>query len=293
MLPIVPRTSPATGWSLTFSRVVSTVTSEESVLGSGRSVVTNGSFNCTGPVAERNTFCQMPVSRSRTASSQSQPMVDRNVGPSSAVMPPFWPTPLRSVCSCGTPGCGSGVMSTATTAGWPGVTCAVTSKMPRINAPRIVPDLRAIHPDFRGVVDAVKVEPHMAILVSARNANNRPVPIRSVNKALGNDFGALVFTVERLGIDVIVDQRRQNRAGNGGRDTSRWCRSRRRDLRARLAALSPRPATASLSRALQAAEALTAATASRRKPTEIETRAEIRQRAVQTILQQRRATSFG
>ena len=37
----------------------------------------------------------MPVSRSRMAGIQSQPMVERNVGPSMAVMPPFWPRPLR------------------------------------------------------------------------------------------------------------------------------------------------------------------------------------------------------
>ena len=45
-------------------------------------MVTSGSFIDTGPVAERKTFCQIPVSRSRTAGSQSQPMVERNVGPS-------------------------------------------------------------------------------------------------------------------------------------------------------------------------------------------------------------------
>ena len=60
-------------------------------------------------------------------------------GPSMALMPPFWPTPSRSVCSWGTPGCGCGVTRTATTAWWPGLTCAVISKMPRMKAPRMVP----------------------------------------------------------------------------------------------------------------------------------------------------------
>ena len=139
MSSITPCTTPFTGLSLIFSTVVCTVTSDESIFGSGRSVVTSGSFSTTGPVAERYTFCQMPVSRSRTALSQSQPIVDKKVGPSMAVMPPFWPTPSRSVCSCATPGCGCGATSTATTACWPGFTCAVMSKVPRIKAPRIVP----------------------------------------------------------------------------------------------------------------------------------------------------------
>ncbi len=83
-----------------------TVISLESIRGSGRSVVTRGSSTSTGPVAERNTFCQIPVSRSRMAGIQSQPMVERKVGPSRAVMPPFRPMPARIVCSCGSPGCG-------------------------------------------------------------------------------------------------------------------------------------------------------------------------------------------
>ena len=39
----------------------------------------------------------------------------------------------------GSPGWGCGATSTATTACLPGLTCAVMSKMPRMNAPRIVP----------------------------------------------------------------------------------------------------------------------------------------------------------
>ncbi len=74
------------GLSVTFSTVACTATSEESVRGSGRSVVTSGSLTSTGPVAERKTFCQMPVSRSRMAGIQSQPMVQRKVGPSMAVI---------------------------------------------------------------------------------------------------------------------------------------------------------------------------------------------------------------
>ncbi len=74
-------------------------TSEVSVLGRGRSVVTSGSLMVTSPDAERKTLRQMPVSRSRMAGIQSQPMVERKVGPSMAVMPPLPPMPALAVCS--------------------------------------------------------------------------------------------------------------------------------------------------------------------------------------------------
>ena len=139
MFSMAPSTTPFCGWSLTFSTVACTDTSEESVLGKGRSVVTSGFFTSTGPEAERKTFCQMPESRSRMAGIQSQPSVHRNVGPSMALIPPFGPIPARAVCSCGTPGFGCGVISTATTAVFPGSASFVMSNLPRMNAPRIVP----------------------------------------------------------------------------------------------------------------------------------------------------------
>ena len=47
--------------------------------------------------------------------------------------------------------------------------------------------------------------------------DHRPVPIRRVAQAFGNDLGAVVFTVERLRINVIVDQRGKHGAWNRGR----------------------------------------------------------------------------
>ena len=104
MFSILPRSSPFTGLPVTFSTVACTVTSAESVRGNGRAVVTYGSFTTTGPVADRYTFCQMPVSRSGIVGSQSHPMVERNVGPSMALMPPLGPMPVRNVCTWGAPG---------------------------------------------------------------------------------------------------------------------------------------------------------------------------------------------
>src|SRR5580692_5701032 len=96
----------------------------------------------TGPLAEINTFCQIPVSRSRIAGIQSHPIVERNVGPSIAVVPPFCPTPSRIVCSCGTPGCGCGDTSTASTALLPAFTSCEISNVPRLKAPFIAPTCR-------------------------------------------------------------------------------------------------------------------------------------------------------
>ena len=165
MFSMTPWTTAFCGLSLTFSTVAWTATSDESVRGRGRSVVTSGFFTSTGPVAERKTFCQMPVSRSRMAGIQSQPMVERNVGPSMAVMPPLGPMPSRKVCSCGTPGWGCGETSTASTACLPGFTCAVMSKMPRMKAPGVSPTCAPLTQTVGGVVDAVEVEPDVTAFI--------------------------------------------------------------------------------------------------------------------------------
>ena len=77
-------------------------------------------------------------------------------------------------------------------------------------------DLGAVDPDVGGVVDAVKVEPDVVASVGLGNIDERAVPVRGVAEALGNDFGAIVFAVEGLGIDLVVDQRGEHRARNGG-----------------------------------------------------------------------------
>ena len=118
---IAPYNVPVTGLSVTFLKVAPTVRSAVR-WPSASSLRTIGSFTTTGPVLSVVTGSQMPVSRSRTAGSQSHPIVDRNVGPSSAVIPPFFPTPFATVCGIGTPGCGCGATSTATVALLPGFT---------------------------------------------------------------------------------------------------------------------------------------------------------------------------
>lgn len=77
--------------------------------------------------------------------------------------------------------------------------------------------LRAVHPDIGGVVDAVKVQPDVAIRVCAGNVNNGPVPIRGVDQAFGDNLRAFVLAVERLGIHMIVDQRCEHGARDRGR----------------------------------------------------------------------------
>ena len=108
-------------------------------LGVAATTKTAGSLTTTTPVLDKNTFCQIPVSRSRIAGSQSHPIVARNVGPSTAVSPPFFPSPSRIVCSCETPGCGCGDTLTASTILAPALTTEVTSNRPRANAPFISP----------------------------------------------------------------------------------------------------------------------------------------------------------
>ena len=102
-----PMSVPAVSLPERFFRLVSIVRSALSC-DEARLVVTKVFSSVTGPVKSRVTGSQIPVSRSRTAASQSQPTVDRNVAPSSALSPPFFPMPSATVCSCGMPGCGCG-----------------------------------------------------------------------------------------------------------------------------------------------------------------------------------------
>ena len=140
---ITPVSVPLTGFAeIFFSEAV--IAKSALACDAARSVVMNGSFTSTSPVASSVTGNQIPVSRSRTAGSQSQPIVERNVGPSIAVSPPFCPTPSATVCSCGMPGCGCGATNTATVARVPGFTISEISKSPRINAPRISPACRPL-----------------------------------------------------------------------------------------------------------------------------------------------------
>ncbi len=71
------------------------------------------------------------------------------------------------------------------------------------------------------------------------------VPIRGVHQALGNDLGAIVFAIKRLGINMIVDERGKHGAGNRCRVPAAACRSLPTTLARRAAALWPHPATAS------------------------------------------------
>ncbi len=70
---------------------------------------------------------------------QSHPRVQRKVGPSMAVMPPFFPMPVAMVCSIGSPGCGCGATNTARVALWPAFTRDEMSNFPRVKAPVIAP----------------------------------------------------------------------------------------------------------------------------------------------------------
>jgi len=109
------------------------------VSGSGRSVTTCTSPIATGPPTCSTTSCQIPVTRSRMPGIQSQPSVQKNVGPSKSIAPPLGPAPAESDSSCGMPGWGTGETRTTSALGCPARTTAETSKTPRRKAPRISP----------------------------------------------------------------------------------------------------------------------------------------------------------
>ncbi len=93
---------------------------------------------------------------------------------------------------------------------------------------------RAVHPHFGRVVDAVEVQPHTMFLVGARHVDDGPVPVRGVAQAFRNDLGPVVFAVERLWINMIVDQRSEHRARHRGRIPAPRVETRACHLRARL-----------------------------------------------------------
>ena len=86
-------------------------------------------------------------------------MVQRNVGPSRAVSPPFGPIPVASVCSTGTPGCGCGMICDGQRVlradGDIRSHVKQAARERALDAPQIVP----VDPDLGGVVDAVEVQP--------------------------------------------------------------------------------------------------------------------------------------
>ena len=55
-----------------------------------------------------------------------------------------------------------------------------------------------------------------------------------MDEAFGNDLGAFVFAVERLRVDVVVDERGEHGAGNRGRVPAAGVEARGRNLRAGL-----------------------------------------------------------
>ena len=53
--------------------------------------------------------------------------------------------------------------------------------------------------------------------VGGGNVDECAIPVGGAGETLGDGFGAIVFAVERLGVDVVVDQRGEDGAGHGGR----------------------------------------------------------------------------
>ena len=78
------------------------------------------------------------------------------------------------------------------------------------------PDLHSVEPDDGGVVDAVEVEPDVLAFVRLWHVDLGAVPVRGVGEALGDVFRAVVFAVEGLGVDLVIDERGEHSAGNGG-----------------------------------------------------------------------------
>ena len=93
--------------------------------------------------------------------------------------------------------------------------------------------LRTVHPHFGRVVNAVEVQPHMPALVRLRHQHFGAIPIRCPRQALWNPLRPVVFSVQRLRVNLVVHQRRQHRARHRcGIPTARHI-SRRRNLRSR------------------------------------------------------------
>ena len=73
--------------------------------------------------------------------------------------------------------------------------------------------LVAVDPDVGGVVDAGEVQPGLAAFVGGWDGEGGAVPVAGFVEALGD--GTHVFAVERLGVDLVVDQRGEHGSGNG------------------------------------------------------------------------------
>ena len=121
-----------------------------------------------GPLAERKTFCQMPVSRSRMAGIQSQPMVERKVGPSMAVMPPFLPRPSRDGVLMRDAGMRLGRDQNGEDRGAARLHQGGDVEGAAYEGAQRGADLLAVDPDRGGVIDAVEVEPDMPAGVGLR-----------------------------------------------------------------------------------------------------------------------------
>ena len=118
------------------------------------------------------------------------------------------------------------------------------SKLPRMKAPRMVPTCCAVDPDFGGVVDAVEVEPDVVARVGLGDGDFCAVPVGGAAQGFGDVLGAVVFAVEGLGVDLVVDEGGEDGAGNGGGVPARCVESGGGDLGA-VAAPWRRPAAAS------------------------------------------------
>ena len=103
------------------------------------------------------------------------------------------------------------------TARLPGLTRSVMSKLPRMKAPWLSPTLHAVDPDLRGVIDAVEIEPDAAAGVGLGDVDDVAVPVRGVAEAFRDVLRAVVFAVSGIGVDLVVDERGEDGAGDGGR----------------------------------------------------------------------------
>ena len=95
-------------------------------------------------------------------------------------------------------------------------------------------DLRTVDPDGGGIVDAFKVEPDVMMRVGSGDGEDGAIPPGGARKALWNHFRTVVFAIERLRIEMVVDQGCKHCAGDGGREPTSRIESGCGDLRAGL-----------------------------------------------------------
>ena len=140
-----------------------TVTSAESVRGSGRSVVTRGPRRAPGRSRRARPSARCRCRGRGWRESSPSRWCRGRWGRRCAVMPPFLPTPLAMVCSCGTPGCGCGETCTASTALSPGLTQLGDVEDAADERALDGAGLGAVDPDLRREIYAVEVEPDVAV----------------------------------------------------------------------------------------------------------------------------------